>query len=462
MPFADLRSFVDRLEAEGELRRVAVEVDLAYELGAICRRAADLDGPALLFEHPRGHSMPVLANLLATRRRVALALDATPETLVDVWRSRTREPIPPVTVGAGPCQDNVVEGDDVDLARLLAIPVFNELDAGPYITAGCHISLDPRTGERNVGVYRNQVHGPRTLGISAPPFRHLAQHHVEAERAGEPLPFAIAIGVEPGVFLGAVAPVPAGVDELAIAGALRGSPVELVACRTIPVDVPATAEIVLECELLPGELLEEGPFGEFTGYYATAKPRQVIKVRAVTYRDGAMHQGVYIGRPPNESIQVSLAMNEATIMDQVSLPGLRAVHMTEGGSGYFQAIASIDKPFEGYGKMMGLAILGAWAGRGIKTLIVVDADVDPFDPVEVDWALASRVQPHRDVEILKGMVGPGLDPSISEHEKVSGSSRTSKMIIDATRYDAATYPRTVAPEPDVYERVLAEWQKYGI
>jgi UbiD family decarboxylase len=461
MPFADLREFLDRLEEVGELSRVEVEVDPEYEIGAICRHAADLDGPAILFERPRGHTVPVVANLLAAKRRSALALECTLADLVPVWRERVAHPIPPRIVSDGPCKENVLVGDAVDLYKL-PIPLFNELDSAPFVTAGCHISRDPQTGARNVGVYRNQVHGPRLLGVSIPPFRHLRLHEAQADPEASRFPVAIAVGVDPAVYLAAVAAVPLGVDELALAGALRGAPVELVRCETIPLEVPASAEIVLECEMLRGELKEEGPFGEFTGYYCSPVPRPVLEVKAITYRNNLLYQAIYIGKPPNESVESHLVMNEADIMAEVGLPGLRAIHLSMGGSGFFNAVASIDKRFEGYGKMMAMAILGTWAGRGIKTLIIVDSDVAPDNPTEVEWALATRVQPDRDVEILKHMTGAILDPSLPKQEREKGTARTSKMIIDATRFDAAEYEKPVLPQPQVYERVRREWAKYGI
>jgi 2,5-furandicarboxylate decarboxylase 1 len=460
MPFTDMRAFLDRLEQAGELGRVAVEVDPDHELGAVAYHAVRHDGPALLFESVRGHGVPLVANLLATRQRMAIALDGKVETIVEDWRHRIKDRVPPRVVADAPCQENVLTGDDVDLRELFPIPTFNDLDAGPYITAGCHVSADP-DGTRNVGVYRNQVHGPRTLGISAPPYRHIRQHRTAAERAGRPLPLAIAIGVDPAVFLAATASAPAGVDELSLAGAIKGEPVELVECVTIPAQVPASAEIVLECEMPPGAFAEEGPFGEFTGYYASVAPRPLIEVKAVTYRTDPIYHAAYIGHPPNESSRINHVMNAANIMDQVSLPGLRSLCMTEGSSGA-QAVAAIDKPFEGYGKMMGLAILGAWAARQIKTLIVVDSDIDPYDPVEVDWAIASRVQADRDVEVLSGLTGMVLDQSLPEHERSAGTARTSKIIIDATRYDADRYRPAVRPRQEVYERVVDGWERYGI
>lgn len=460
MPYRDLREFLDHLEKEGELARVREPVDLEYEMGAVCRHVLDRKGPALLFEHPRGCSVPVVAGVFATRRRFAMALETSVEEVHQEWIRRTKVPLAPRLVATGPCKENILSGKDVDVRRF-SIPTWNEKDGGPYITLPCHITKDPVSGERNAAVYRTQVHDRNTVGILAAPYRHLAQHRA---RAGfdRPFPVAIALGLDPVIHISSTSCFPLGVDELAMAGALRGEPVELVKCETIPVEVPAHAEIVLEGEILPGELEEEGLFGEFTGYYGLREPRPVIRITAITHRNNPIHLATYEGRPPQETNVLMGVPAEVEILRTVSIPGIVKVHLTEGGCSAFNAVVSINKPFEGYGKMMGLSVLGTWGGRYIKNLIVVDADVDPYDLTQVEWALATRVQPKRDVEILGDLTGITLDPSLSEDERRSGKSRTSKMIIDATRYDAGAFEEPCGPKRDVMERVVREWRKYGI
>ncbi|MDP2725967.1 MAG: UbiD family decarboxylase, partial [Dehalococcoidia bacterium] len=279
---------------------------------------------------------------------------------------------------------------------------------------------------------------------------------------GEPFPVAIAIGVDPSVLIAVVSPFPFGVDELAMAGALRGEPLEMVPCETIPLHVPAHAEIVLEGEIPADTLHEEGPFGEFTGYYGVKSRRPVIEIKAITHRNGAIHQASYEGKPPQETNVLQGISIEGEIMKLVSLPGIRGIHVTEGGCGSFNAVVSIEKRFEGYGKMMAMAILGCWAGRTIKTLIVVDEDIDPYNWTEVEWALATRMQPHQSVEIIKDVTGLVLDPSLPLAERLSGNSRTSKLIIDATRYDAKEFEVVCTPKKEAVEKVEREWGKYGI
>ncbi len=461
MPYDDLRQWLDKLEQEGEVTRVKIPVDINYELGAICRKVLDHRGPVLLFENLPGYEIPIAVNMLASRRRYALALETTPEEIHAEWARRTVEPVEPVIVDKGPCQENVYIGDEVDLSKF-PIPLWNELDGGPYITIPTHISKDPDTGVRNAGMYRTQVHDKNLVGLMAAPYRHLINHMNKAHSRGEALPVAIVNGVEPTITIATVSPFPFGMDELTMASALRGKPVELVRCKTIPLEVPATAEVVLEGEIRPGDMREEGPFGEFTGYYGARLKRPVIRIKALTHRDNPVWAATYEGRPFQETNPLMGIACEAEILRQVKLPGIKKLLVTDGGCGYFNAIISVKKEFEGYGKMVGMAALGTWASRSIKNLIIVDEDIDPSDWTQVEWALATRLQPHRDVEILTEMTGVMLDPSLPLQEKVTGSSRTSKMIIDATKYDAKDFEIACMPKPDVMERVEREWEKYGI
>ena len=454
----DLRSFLDRLRDAGELATITVPVSLDREIGAICFRNLRNRGPGLLFERAGDGAARLAVDLLATRRRFALALGVEPEELAAQWNRRTRNALSPITVERGVCQQHVWLGDDVDLTKL-PVPIWNQLDGGPYLTLSCHISKDPDTQERNVGVYRNQVFDRNTLGILVEPYGHL--RHQWSKRPKEPLPVAIVLGADPVVPMAAVAPVPYGRDELAVAGALRGKPLELVPCITIPLEVPASAEIIIEGEILPDVLREEGPFGEFTGHYGGHKaPRAVINVKAITHRDNPILHAIYEGCPPAGSYAIVAVPREAELMRQIALPGIKRAHMSGGGGGALHAVISVDKPYEGFGKYVGLAVLGTTAGRGIKQVIIVDDDIDPADPTQVEWAVATRVQPHRDIEILTELPGIILDPSLPR-----GAHRpplTSKMIIDATRYDAKNFAPVCLPSDDAMAMVEKNWSRYGI
>lgn len=430
MPYGDLRAFLERLDQLGELHRIEAPVDTRYELGAVCRRSVSKEGPALWFNQPRGYQFPVIANLLATRKRFALALETTPELLHTEWLQRTQQSLPPRLVDKGPCQEVVLTGDQVDLG-ILPVPIWNYLDGGPYITFPCQISKDPVTGGRNASMYRSQVHGKDAIGILSAPYRHLAQQRARA--GNQPFPVAIALGLDPVIHIAATACFAYGVDELAMAGALAGVPVDLVSCVTIPLEVPASAEIVLEGEMLPGDMMEEGPFGEFTGYFGEKMSRPVIRIRAITHRRDALYLGSYVGKPPTENDLMLGIPAEAEVLRTTPLPGIKKVHLSHGGGGYMHAVVALEQPFAGYAKTVGLSVLGTQPGRTMKTLIIIDADLDPFNQAEVRWALSTHVRPEHDVEIIRDLSGIVLDPSLPEAEKRSGDARTSKMLIDATR-----------------------------
>jgi UbiD family decarboxylase len=455
----DLRSFLQLLEDEGELARITSPVALDQEIGAVCLRNLRTSGPGLLFECPEGKDVPLAVDLLASRRRYALALGVAPEQLAAEWNRRTKDLLPPVMVESGVCQQNVLVGDQVDLTQL-PVPVWNALDGGPYLTLGCHISKDPDSQIRNVGIYRNQIHDRHTLGILVEPYGHL--RHQWSKRPNEPFPVAIVLGADPVVPMAAVAPVPYGRDELAVAGALRGKPIELVGCVTIPLEVPTSAEIVIEGEILLDDLRDEGPFGEFTGYYGGHRAaRPIIRVKAITHRDRPILHAVYEGTPPSGSAIIVAVPREAELLRQIPLPGVKRAHMTRGGGGALHAVLSVDKPYEGFGKYVGLAVLGTTAGRSVKQVIVVDDDIDPADPIQVEWAIATRVQPHRDIEILSELPGIILDPSLPRGDH-SRPPLTSKMIIDATRYDAKDFASVCLPSADAMAKVVRDWSRYGI
>jgi len=266
---SDLQSYIEALEEAGELARISAPVSLNQEIGAICRRNLDNHGPGLLFERPGGSDIPLAVDLLASRRRYALALGLRPDQLADEWNRRVGSPRPPVIVARGACQENILLGNDVDLTRLPA-PIWNALDGGPYLTLSCHITKDPETGVGNVGLYRNQVHDRNTLGLLAAPYTHLGLHRRKAPN--EPFPVALALGPDPVVVMAATAAVPFGTDELIVASSLREQPLELVQCLTIPLAVPASSQFVLEGET---QSIKPGAW-----FYMPSGARHSLKVRS--------------------------------------------------------------------------------------------------------------------------------------------------------------------------------------
>ncbi|MBI2934497.1 MAG: UbiD family decarboxylase [Chloroflexi bacterium] len=464
MPYASLREFIDAVEREGELSRVKVEVDLDYELGAVCSRNYDIGGvensKALIFERPGGYHTPLVVNLLGTSKRYSMAIDTTPDKFNRQWLERTAKPIPPVIVDHGPCKENIHKGCEVDL-RELPVPIWNEKDGGPYITLPHYISKDPETGTRNVAIYRTQLHDRNIVGIMAAVRTHINMQWRKSHARGESFPVAIAIGVDPTVTLTAHAPFPFGVDELAMAGGLRGRPVELVRCETVPLEVPATAEWVLEGEVRPNALRKEGPFGEACGYYGEEGNYEFVEVKAITHRNNPIHQAAYIRKPPSEVLTVKRCW-EAEVIRQCPMPGLVNISLPEGGCAATVAVASVKKTFDGQGKMMGMGILGTQAGRCTKVVIVVDEDIDPSNLTDVLWAISTRCQPERDVEVIKGVTGWGLDPSMRPHDQQAGTNLVSKMVIDATRPIKEPFAEVISPHKQMMAKVTREWSKYGL
>jgi 2,5-furandicarboxylate decarboxylase 1 len=463
VPYADLRAFLADLEAAGELTRVSAEVDTEYELGAIARRSLALGGiernQGIFFERPRGFDVPVACNLLTSRQRYYRALGTTRERLFDDWVRRTEQPLPPRIVRDGPCQAHVLEGDAVDL-HAWPIPIWNERDGGRFITMPFDVTRDPVTGTMNCGVYRSMVHSRNTLGIFVSAYRGLIQHARPVLARGEPFPVAIAVGLDPVLYVAALGTFPHGVDEMAMAGALREEPVDLVRCVTLPLEVPAAAELVLECVLLPDVREEEGPFGEFTGYYGERGPRPVLRVQAITHRDQPIYEATYVGRPPDTNAVCTAIPREIELRRQFGAQGLLDVNLCGGGC-MFVAVAQIAKRYEGQAKSLGASILGSFTGRIVKTVFVVDEDIDPFNWTDVEWALGTRFQPERDLDVLREMAGSTLDPSAPAEERQPLGGRTSKAIVDLTKPVHREFPVAVEPHSATLERVSADWIRYG-
>jgi 4-hydroxy-3-polyprenylbenzoate decarboxylase len=460
----DLRTFLQRIETKGELVRVSRPVDPNYEIGAICFTELQQRGlehnRALLFDNVIGCKAPLAVNLVASPRRFFMALDvASREEFRTLWNKAAQNPLAPLVAKREEalCQQEVLEGNDIDLLRF-SVPTWNEKDGGPFIDLPCVFSKDPETGERNCGIYRMMVNPDRrSTGLSAAPYRHVVRHWTKAFAQGKPLPIAAAIGVDPAFVIAAAAPLPAGADEMALAGALKGEPIAMVPCRTVPLEVPACAEIVLEGEISSDRWQEEGPFGEVNGYYTGTYRRPVFRVRCITHRRDAISMGTYLGRPPQENALIIATLMEAEILRQCSLPEIKDIHCAVFGS-FLTAVVSVRKRFDGYGKTAGLAILSTMAGRPIKNLIVVDEDIDPHDWNQVVWALSTRLNPERGVEILKDILGTAVDPTMDLAERRSGGYRVSKMILDATEPVNLPFPEVCLPKLDVLDRIRKEWK----
>jgi 2,5-furandicarboxylate decarboxylase 1 len=431
---AGLREVLDALRSAGQLDEVADEVDLRYVSPLVARSPH-----AMLFHRVRGYEHGLVSGLLSDRRRLGICLGMEGAETVGRLRQALDRPIPPVLVADSPAKEIVRRGDDVDVTAL-PIPVMAELDGGPFIASAVVIAEHPKYG-RNAGIYRLMLRNRNTLGIDIVSPNNMRAMYEEAAAQGEPLPISIAVGAAPVELLAATFKAPLEVDELGVAGGLRGEPVELVLGECIPVAGLANAEILLEGELLPdGYVHPEGGYGEFTRLMGGVHRNPIVHVRAVTMRRDALF---YALQMPWENIYLSAPVYEAAAWRVLREAGVRttAVNVTPGGCCHWHVVAAIRKT-PGDGKNALTALLSV---ADFKHAIVTDDDVDIYDPVEVEWAVATRVQADKDVLIISGSRGKPLDPSIPPG---GHSGLTAKMGIDATipddvpraRYTRITYP----------------------
>lgn len=425
--YTDFRGFLDLLAKKEKLLRVTKEVSTRFEIAAGIRKVSDIDGPALLFEKIKGHpDWQVAAGVFATRKLLALALEVSEEEMLDHYKSLEKKFIPPREVESGPVQEVVITGDDIDLSQL-PIPVHSELDVGAYITIGVQFAKDPETGAGNLGIHRMLVMGKKRLSLWAPPDHHIGRFITRAEDGGEGLPVATIIGADPRVVIASQVKAPLGVDEMDIAGGMKGEAIELVKCKTIPISAPADAEIIIEGVTIPGERIEDGPFAEYTGCYSASKQAPVLEVTAITMRKKPIFHTCLTGMPITENHVLIELPNSTRVIEDVSriVPDLRDVHVTAGGTFRHHVVVSIKKRHEQEARNVILGLLAT--GIGIKHVIVVDDDIDVSSSVDVEWAVSNRMQPDRDIIIVPRLTMSTLDPSVPE------ARNSAVWGIDATR-----------------------------
>ncbi|RCX26311.1 4-hydroxy-3-polyprenylbenzoate decarboxylase [Thioalbus denitrificans] len=487
MQYKDLRDFIAQLETLGELRRVEVEVDPRLEMTEICDRTLRRAGPALLFERPTGHSVPVLGNLFGTPRRVALGMGQdSVEALREVGRllALLKEPEPPrgmkdaweklpifrqvlnmapKVVGKAACQEVVLGGGEVDLG---ALPVQTcwPGDAGPLITWGLVVTRGPHKSRQNLGIYRQQVIGRNKVIMRWLSHRGGALDFREwrEARPGEPFPVAVALGADPATILAAVTPVPDTLSEYAFAGLLRGSKTELVQCKTSELQVPAGAEYVLEGFIHPGEEADEGPFGDHTGYYNEVDRFPVLTVERITHRRDPIYHSTYTGRPPDEPAILGVALNEVFVpILQKQFPEITDFYLPPEGCSYRMAVVTMKKQYPGHAKRV---MLGVWSFLRqfmyTKFVVVTDDDINARDWQDVIWAMTTRMDPARDTVIIENTPIDYLDFA----SPVSGLG--SKIGFDATnKWPGETnreWGRPITMDPAVKVRVDAIWDSLGI
>ncbi len=497
MIYRDLRDFIAQLEQQGELKRIAAEVDPRLEMTEIADRVLRAGGPALLFENPKGHSIPVLANLFGTVKRVALGMgEDDPSRLREVGKllAYLKEPEPPrglrdawekwpvlkqvlnmapKEVKGAPCQDVVWEGADVDLARL-PVQYCWPGDVAPLVTWGLTVTKGPHKKRQNLGIYRQQVIGRNKLIMRWLAHRGGALDFREHQLAhpGEPFPLAVALGADPATILGAVTPVPDTLSEYQFAGLLRGAKTEVTQCIGNALQVPASAEIVLEGAILPVEtapegrhayeMALEGPFGDHTGYYNEQESFPVFTVERITMRRDPIYHSTYTGKPPDEPAILGVALNEVFVpLLQKQFPEIVDFYLPPEGCSYRMAVVSMKKSYPGHAKRV---MFGVWSFLRqfmyTKFILVTDDDVNVRDWKEVMWALTTRVDPARDTLLVENTPIDYLDFA----SPVSGLG--SKMGIDATnKWPGETtreWGTPIVMDAAVKARIDAIWDTLGL
>ena len=486
MKYADLREFLAQLEARGELKRIAAAVSPRLEMTEISDRVLRAGGPALLFEKPAGHDIPVLANLFGTVGRVAAAMGVESErNLREIGKllSYLKEPEPPAglrdlwdkfplfkrvldmapkTRSGAPCQEIVWEGRDVDLARL-PVQTCWPGDAGPLITWGLTVTRGPAKKRRNLGIYRQQVIARNRVLMRWLAHRGGALDFQDHQKTSpEPFPVAVVIGADPATLLAAVAPIPDTLGEYQFAGLLRGARTELVRCLSHDLEVPASAEIVLEGVIRAGDIAEEGPHGDHTGYYNEVERFPVMTVERITMRNKPIYHSTYTGKPPDEPSTLGVALNEVFVpLLQRQFPEIVDFYLPPEACSYRLAVVTMKKQYPGHARRV---MFGIWSFLRqfmyTKFIVVCDDDIDARSWKDVVWALSTRVDPARDSVIVEGTPIDYLDFA----SPVAGLG--SKMGIDATaKWPAETarqWGRPITMDAEVKRRVDAMWKELGL
>ncbi len=436
---SDLATIIEALDAMGRLVHVRSEVDPKHDLAGIAARLEG--GPrAVLFERVKGHDAPVFTGLYWSRALLGDLLQceeaALPQFVAGCIKAWQQRPVPPVMVGSGSVFEVSEKG--VDLARM-PIPIHALKDGGPYFDAGVVIAIDPENGVRNASIQRFMVQDKKTLHVNIDAGRHLELYLAKAAARGESLPFSLNIGVGPGLHFAAATPAeaaPADTDELGIASEFHGAPLELVQGKVLPVHVVANAMYALECEMVPGENADEGPFAEVTGYYAKRAPRPVVHVRAIHHRERPVFHTILSGVEVWNSVGLLGEANVLALL-QRQVPGVRDVYFTHGGCGFYHAVVQIAQKRTGWSKQ---AIMAAFAAfPPLKMVTVVDDDVDIRNPSDVEWAMTTRLDPARGIIRIENVFGHGLNPSFPDYIGTKVGFDCCRPYPHTAEYDRASY-----------------------
>lgn len=483
MKYRDLRDFIRQLEKQGELKRVIVPVDPYLEITEICDRTLKQGGPALLFENPKGANIPVLANLFGTPRRVAMGMGAEsvnelrgigellaylkepepPKGMKDAWEKlpvlKQVLNMTPKLVTSPPCQELVRQGDEIDLSDYPIQTCWPE-DAAPLITWPLVITKGPHKERQNLGIYRQQVIGKNKVIMRWLTHRGGALDFKDWQKAypGQPFPVSVALGADPATILAAVTPVPDALSEYGFAGLLRGSKTEVAKSLTNDLQVPASAEIVLEGFIYPGETAPEGPFGDHTGYYNEVDEFPVFTIERITQRQAPIYHSTFTGRPPDEPAILGVALNEVFVpILQKQFPEIVDFYLPPEGCSYRMAVISMKKQYAGHAKRV---MLGTWSYLRqfmyTKFVIVVDDDINVRDWKDVIWAITTRMDPVRDLTLLENTPIDYLDfaSPVSGLGSKAGFDATNKWPGETNR----EWGRPIVMSPEIIKRVDSIWE----
>jgi 4-hydroxy-3-polyprenylbenzoate decarboxylase/2,5-furandicarboxylate decarboxylase 1 len=449
MPYNDFREFLQALRDHGDLVEINRPVDLRYDVAKVLKQSYAQQGPAIIFTQ-NGTQYPLIGGVYSTRKKALLAFEATEQTIFEKVLSGLNKPIGPILVSSGaPSHEVMLTGDDIDVTRF-PIPIYSPQDGGRYITAGIFVSKDPEIGVSDIGHYRAQIIDRDHFTFFAQPFHRFGKYLSKCKRAGITPAGAIVIGVDPILAYTCQVQTSDDTDDWYVAGGLRGAPVELVRCKTVDLEVPATAEVVIEFEVDLDSAVSEGPLGEYTGYYTPASNKPVARITAITHRQRPYFQGLLTGKPVTENHILKSIPFETSVCRtlRAQFPTIEGVAISPSGGVSFRVVISMRPRFAGEARQ---AILAAMASNiRPKWVIVVEPDINIHDSAEVEWASCFRVRPDRDVFVVDKLPAGPLDPSVGE-ARATAARISSAVGVDATRPFGETFP-------DVAD--VAGWQDY--
>ncbi len=478
MAYADLREFIAALDRAGELKRIPFEVDPVLEITEFADRSVKTGGPALLFERPKGSSVPVLINAFASRRRMEIALEVAsvdevarriseylemrlPEGLIGKLKMLPKlaemSAFFPKTVSGGPCKE-IIKREGFSL---LDFPILHcwPQDGGRFVTLPMVFTRHPETGKRNCGMYRMQVYDERTTGMHWQTHKQGAEHYRRAK--GKRMDVAVAIGADPATMYSAILPLPPDLDEMMIAGFLRGKPVDMVRCETMDLEVPASAEIVLEGCVEIGETRREGPFGDHTGFYSLEDDYPVFHLTSITHRRDPIYAATIVGPPPMEDFYMGQAIERIFLpLMRLQLPEVRDIAMPAEGVFHNLMLVAIRKSYAGHARKVMHALWGLGQAMFTKCIVVVDENVDVHNLSEVAWRALNNIDPERDIEFAHGPID-----SLDHASRLANFG--SKMGVDATRKwkeegFTRPWPDVIRMTPEVKRRVDELWRLAGL